>query len=102
MAEYAEDVTDLREAQRIIAYLRNRVAELVDEQTPLRGEFTAFLSDEDTDRLETLFRLGKLVYEQDPDMEFEDAFSQFVSEYLDMQWDLSQSEIDRPDITPSA
>src|SRR5262245_8039494 len=83
---YAEDVTDLREAQRIIAELRRAL----EQQTQLLyyadGEFTIFLDDEHTNMVMTLFEQQSLIAEQDPAAELHDALSEFVSHWLDIQW----------------
>jgi hypothetical protein len=109
-----EDVTDLREAQRIIAALRRQVAHLqavvVDLEAqcePVAGEFTAFLDNEHTDMLMLLYRQGKLFEGQGDECELIDAFSEFVAGSIDVQWDmvrLEQEDARHPlgGITPSA
>jgi len=110
--EYAEDVTDLHEAQRIIAQLRRTIAqqervitELEEFATPVDGEFTAFLDEEHARMLEVLFNQCKLVYDQDPDDELLDVCAQFVQDWLDVQWDgvqLDKEGAAPTRITPSA
>jgi hypothetical protein len=90
--EYAEDVTDLREAQRIIAELR-RASALPAELTYFAdGEFTIFLDDEHADMLLTLFQQRRLVTRQDAACELHDALSDFVSHWLDVQSNMPRLE----------
>jgi hypothetical protein len=103
--EYAEDVTDLREAQRIIATLRRQIAEL----EPIPGEFFVFLNDKYTRMIHLLYQQNKLVYDQDNDLEIDDVFEQFVEDALEVRWDMARfdDESERPHriqrrITPSA
>jgi hypothetical protein len=85
--EYAEDVTDLHTAQRIIAALRRQIEAIIEEYEPGENEFTAFLDDEHADMLRSLFARGKLYDEQDEDDELIDAFSEFVTGWVEVQWD---------------
>jgi hypothetical protein len=103
--EYAEDVTDLREAQRIIAALRRQIEAIIEECEPGENEFTAFLDDEHADMLRSLFARGKLYDEQDEDDELIDAFSEFVTGWVEVQWDtvrLDEEDAQPSRITPSA
>jgi hypothetical protein len=90
--EYAEDVTDLREAQRIIAQLRR----MLEQQSTLTafadGEFTVFLDDRHTNMVINLFEQQRLVAGQDASQELHDALSEFVSHWLDVHQDMQQIE----------
>ena len=104
--EYAEDVTDLREAQRIIAELRRALRQPADLTYFADGEFTIFLDDQHTDMVITLFEQQRLVARQDPACELHDALSEFVSHWLDVQSNMRHSEQEKPReqhrrITPS-
>ena len=85
--EYADDVTDLRQAQRIIVALRRQLADLEEQTRPLPNEFTVFLDDEHAAMVRRLYEDGNLIEDQDEDWEFEDAFTEFVTGYIDVQWD---------------
>jgi hypothetical protein len=104
---YAEDVTDLREAQRIIAELR-RVLEQHAELTYFTdGEFTIFLDDKHTEMVMTLFQQQRLVIGQDPACELHDVLAEFVSHWLDIQSNMQEIEQEKSRehpqcITPSA
>jgi hypothetical protein len=93
--EYAEDVTDLREAQRIIAELRCALQQPADLAYFADGEFTIFLDDQHTDLLITLFEQQRLVARQDRSCELHDALSDFVSHWLDVQSNMHHSEPER-------
>jgi hypothetical protein len=98
--EYAEDVTDLREAQRIIAELRRALRQPAGLTYFADGEFTIFLDDQHTDMLITLFEQQRLIARQDPACELHDALSDFVSHWLDVQSKQPRSEPKRvPDRT---
>ena len=90
--EYAEDVTDLREAQRIIAELRRALRQPAELTYFADGEFTIFLDDQHTDLVITLFEQQRLVARQDRSCELHDALSDFVSHWLDVQSNLRHSE----------
>lgn len=104
--EYAEDVTDLRQAQYIIAMQRRQIAEM----EPLAGEYWVMLNDEYARKIELLYSKNKLVYDQDPDLDIWDVFETFVEDALDVRWDMARAEdqMDRPRVrlrgrvTPSA
>jgi hypothetical protein len=104
---YAEDVTDLREAQGIIAELR-RVLDLSRELTYFAdGEFTIFLDDKHTEMVITLFEQRRLVAGQDPACELHDALAEFVSHWLDIQSNMHEIEREESrqhpqNVTPSA
>ena len=118
--EFAEDVTELREAQRIIAQLRRTVAHLQVRRTVAHleksikeleikhllaeQEFSAFLDDEHAKMLAILFHQKKLVEDQDENWAIEEAFSEFVSISIDLQWDTVRLEQQGwfGGITPSA
>jgi hypothetical protein len=104
---YAEDITDLREAQQVIAELR-RVLDQSGELTYFSdGEFTIFLDDKHTEMLMMLFEQQRLVARQDAACELHDALSPFVSYWLDVQSNMQRIEQETPCerrqcITPSA
>jgi hypothetical protein len=105
--EYAEDVTDLREAQRIIAELRRAIRQPAELTYFADGEFTIFLDDQHTDLVFTLFEQQRLAAHQDRACELHDALSAFVSHWLDVQWNMRYGEQEKPReqlrrITPSA
>ena len=106
MSDYAEDVTDLRTAQRMIAQLRQQVEELHDMCEPAPGEVSVFLDKEHMRMLQILYERCRLFEEQDEEWEFIDAVSEFVSGWIDVQWDTVRMEDDphllRRQITPSA
>jgi hypothetical protein len=83
--EYADDITDLREAQRLVAELRRALAQSAELTTYADGEFTIFLDDQHTDLLITLFEQQHLIARQDRSCELHDALSEFVSHWLDVQ-----------------
>lgn len=91
--EPAPDVTDLATAKRYIAMLRERLAHAAEEAEPLANEIAVFLSDEDAQKAEWLFEQRKLCYAQrdDPELEFFDAFQEFVSEAMDVAYDMYQT-----------
>src|SRR6185436_12720732 len=105
-SEYADDVTDLRTAQRMIAQLRRQVVELVELSEPAEGEVSVFLDEEHMRMLQILYERCRLFEEQDEEWEFIDAVSEFVSGWIDVQWDTVRTEDDphllRRQITPSA
>jgi hypothetical protein len=86
--EYAEDVTDLREAQRIIALLRCALRQPAELAYYADGEFTIFLDDRHTAMAMALFEQRRLVDGQDPERELHDVLADFVSYWLDLQWKL--------------
>jgi hypothetical protein len=90
--EYAEDVTDLREAQRIIAELRRIIAQPAELTYFADGEFTIFLDDEHAYTLLTLYDQQRLVARQDAASELHDALSDFVSYWLDVQANMARLE----------
>ena len=108
MADAADDMTDLEQARRVIALLRAQLTELEEQNTPVAGEFTVFLDDEHAAMLETLFRLKKLVDDQDPEIELDDALAEFISGWLEVRWDMAKQDDGDGDgrapgmITPSA
>ena len=105
--EYAEDITDLREAQRIIAELRRALQQPKELTYFDDGEFTIFLDDQHAEMVITLFEQQRLVAHQDRACELHDALSEFVSHWLDIQSNLRRSEQEKlheqlRHITPSA
>lgn len=89
------DVTMLcdrvEELEKENAGLREENDELTLISTPSEGEYTVFLNKEDQQRLATLYEKDELAYEQeaDPGMEFDEAFTYFVSGAIDMAWDMA-------------
>ncbi|SRR5258706_11289555 len=104
----AEAVTDLRQAQRIIAHQRRVIAELQELCEPAAGEFSAFLDAKHAAMLEMLYRQCELFEGQDAELELTDAFSEFVAGWIDVQWDIVRAERENAleqvpgSITPSA
>jgi hypothetical protein len=90
--EYAEDVTDLREAQQIIAELRRAIRQPAELTYFADGEFTIFLDDHHTDLVFALFEQQRLAAHQDRACELHDALSAFVSHWLDVQWNMRHGE----------
>jgi hypothetical protein len=88
--EYAEDVSDLREAQRLIARLRRALEQPSTLDYYADGEFTVFLDDLHSERLVELFEQRRLVAGQAAACELHDALSAFVSHWLDVQWKAQQ------------
>jgi hypothetical protein len=86
----AKDVTDLREAQRIIAELRHALERHAELTYFADGEFTIFLDDEHTNMVTTLFEQQRLVKGQGQASELHDTLSDFVSHWLDFQWNIGQ------------
>jgi hypothetical protein len=104
---YVEDVTDLREAQRIIAELRCVLEQSRELTYFADGEFTIFLDDKHTAMIMALFEQRRLVAQQDPACELHDALAEFVSHWLDVQSNMREIEPEQPRahpqrITPSA
>ena len=98
-------MTDLRTAQRMIARLRQQITAIIEESEPIENEFTAFLDEEHADMLRSLFAHGKLYEEQDEEEELIDAFSEFVTGWVEVQWDtvrLDEEDEQPSRITPSA
>ena len=87
-AEYADDVTDLRDAQRMIAALRRQTTALVEQAEPLPNELSVFLEAEHTRKLQMLFAHGKLFDGQTDDWEFEEAFGELVAGWIEVPWDM--------------
>lgn len=106
MSDSADDVTDLPTAQRMIAQLRRQVVDLVELSEPAEGEVSVFLDKERMRMLNILYERCRLFEEQDEEWEFTDAVSEFVSGWIDVQWDTVRMEDDpgllRRQITPSA
>jgi hypothetical protein len=104
---YAEDVTDLREAQRIIAALRRVIDEMSEHMKRASDEYWVILDAEYSRMLQLLYQQGKLTIEQDPEWELDEAFEEFVKEALDVHWDMARAQNEgQPNlfrrITPSA
>ncbi len=79
-------MAELREARRTIAELRRELEQRDELAYFDDGEFTVFLDDEHSSMLQTLFDGQLLVADQDATHELEDALSEFVSNWLDVQW----------------
>ena len=91
--EDAEDVTDLRAAQRRIAALRRQLRELEELSAPLANTFTVVLDDQHAEMLETLYQLGELVEDQDEAWEVEEAFEELVLTAIELRWDMVRLEL---------
>ena len=101
--EYADDVTDLRDAQRMIAALRRQIAALVAQTEPLPNELRVFLDAEHARKLHMLFAHGTLFDGQTDDWAFEEAFEEFVAGWIEVRWDMVADEMGwSPAQTPSA
>ncbi len=99
----AEDVTDLRQAQRIIAGLRHELVVLGEASERLANDYRVMLDDERAAKVEVLFEQRKLFAEQDDTWELEEAFGEFVRGWIDVQWDLVQmDEPEAPTVALSA
>ncbi len=98
--EYAEDVTDLREAQRIIAALRRQVSEMEEMATPPANEFTVVLDDQHAEMLETLYRLGELVEDQDAEWDVDEVFAELVLTAIEIRWDMVRLKMESEDRGP--
>lgn len=98
----APDVSDLATAKRYIGMLRQRLAQAAEEAEPVANEIAVFLSDEDAQKAEWLFERRKLCYAQqdDPELEFFDAFQEFVSEAMDVAYDMASHEGPEADDEP--
>lgn len=90
----APDVTDLATAKRMIAELRARLVRAAEEAEPLSNEIAVFLSPEDAGKAEWLFEQRKLCYAQrdDPELEFFDAFQEFVSDWMSVAYDMAADD----------
>ena len=86
--EYADDVTELRAAQRMIAALRRHIAELVEQTEPLPNELRVFLDAEHARKLHMLFAHGTLFDGQTDDWAIEEAFGEFVAGWIEVRWDM--------------
>ena len=91
--EYADDVTELRAAQRMIAALRRQVAELVEQAEPLPNELSVFLEAEHARKLHWLFSHRKLFDGQTDDWAFEDACAEFVAGWIEVRWDMVADDL---------
>jgi hypothetical protein len=89
---YADDVTDLREAQRIISQLRRKNEELEVIARPAENEFSAFLSQEHAERLQQLFDARALLYRRDNDLDLHEGFTEFVQQVIDIRWDEAEAD----------
>jgi hypothetical protein len=90
----APDVTDLATAKRFIAELRARLVGAAEEAEPLENEIAVFLSPEDMQIARWLFEQRKLCAAQcsDPELEFFDAFQEFVSDWMGVAYDMAADE----------
>lgn len=92
----APDVTDLATAKRLIAELRAEVERLVEEAETLEGEHVVFLSPEQVDKAEWLYKARKLIPDQDAEIEYEEAFEMFVEGAIDIFFDMAVMEQEKP------
>lgn len=88
--DQVSDVTDLRTAKEIIADLRAQLRQLIEEQEPLPGEHTVFLSADAEERALWLYKARKLVSDQPLTMCFEEAFQGFVEGAIEMFFEMAQ------------
>jgi hypothetical protein len=90
----APDVIDLVTAKRIIAELRARLVHAAEDAEPLENEIAVFLSSEDMEIAGWLFEQRKLCDAQrsDPELEFFDAFQEFVSDWIGVAYDMAADE----------
>jgi hypothetical protein len=94
--EYAEDVTDLRTAQYMIAALRRKLAQCASDAEPLPNEYSVFLDEDRERKLQILFAERALIDDQtnevvdvdDQPWLLEEAFDEFVHLCIDVRWDL--------------
>jgi len=99
----AEDVTELRQAQRLIARLRHELMMVEEASRRLPNEYRVMLDEERAAKVEALFEQRKLFVEQDDTWELEEAFTEFVCGWIDVQWDMVQmDEPEAPSIVLSA
>jgi hypothetical protein len=91
--EYADDVTELRDAQRMIAALRRQIAALVEQTEPLPNALSVFLEAEHARKLHMLFAHGQLFDGQADDWDFEDAFEEFVAGWIEVRWNMVADEM---------
>lgn len=94
--EYAEDVTTLREAQRVIADLRRQLARPQQLTYFADGEFTIFLDDEHSTMVYALFEQRRLVANQAADCELHDALAEAVSHWLDAHCAARKNDAKQP------
>jgi hypothetical protein len=88
--DLAPDVTDLRTAKEIIAALRAQVRQLIEDQEPLPGEHTVFLSADAEERVLWLYKARKLVGDQSLTMCFKEAFQGFVEGAIEAFFEMAQ------------
>lgn len=94
--EYAEDITSLCEAQRVIADLRRQLAQPHQITYFDDGEFTIFLDDEHSNMVYALFEQRRLVANQSADCELHDALAEAVSNWLDAQYAARKNDAKPP------
>lgn len=90
----APDVNDLWTAKELIASLRAEIRLLVEEQEPVEGEHTIFLSVDGEERLLWLYKARKLVQDQSLSMSFEEALQSFVEQAIQTFFELACVEAD--------
>ena len=102
----AEDVTDLEQARQIITHLRAKIARMDEESRPITGEYRVFLDEAYDRKVQLLFRTRQLYIgqEAEPDIELEEAITEFVKQAIDLAWDtaLPGREHARPWLTTTA
>lgn len=93
-----DEVTDLREAQHVIAQLRWAVgylqryaslAERVAERDD--NEFAAILDPEHAQKLRLLYQQGQLLPDQEPDAQLDDLLAHMVKQAIDQRWSAAHS-----------
>lgn len=94
--DLTSDVTDLRTAKALIASLRAQLRQVLEEQEPLPGEHTVFLSADAEQRAVWLYKARKLVSNQPLSMCFEEAFQGLVESTIDVLFEIAQFETSLP------
>jgi hypothetical protein len=91
----APDVTDLDTARRLVTYLRNEIAHIMQDAYPVDGEHTVVLDADHERMVQVLYRQRKLVPEQEDDVydeeyEFDAVFLDLVYGAIEIAWDLAR------------
>ena len=94
----ADDVTDLEHAQQIITHLRATIVRLDEESRPIEGEYSIFLDEAYDRKLQLLFKTRQLYIGQDaePDIELDEAATEFVKQAIDLAWDNARIDGEQP------
>jgi len=94
--EHSIDIADLEQARRVIADLRRQIEELEATAQPAENERSAFLDEDHAAKLTILFERQMMFEGQDEEMEIDEAFSVFVEDAIDLQWDFVSLDHDWP------